>query len=325
MNKTKRLFFAIILLLLAPSLCLAQSVIGSGVIGDGGKPITHSGGGGGGYTGPGDQVSGALVWYGMRAYSSAIAAAATQKLIKIINIATSETCDVIVATNGGFGNVANCSGSSNGLTPTAFCALSSSSCNIVTWYDQSGHGVDVTQATANERASLLISCLNSLPCANFQNGQTDFYTSATNIGTSAQPFTMTSVAIRNNSFSTEQDTIAVTSTPVVLGFSSTTGLGDIYGGSTATFTASNSAWHVIQGIFNGASSIANVDNTQTTGLSAGTNTVTANPVIFGQNNFSNFFLGEMVEGGIWGGGFTTGQQTNMCHNAFTYWATSTSC
>jgi hypothetical protein len=83
---------------------------------------------GGSYTGPGDIVSGATSWYGLRAYSAAIAAAATQKLINIRNIATSETCDVIVATNGGFGNVANCSGSSSGDTVAVFCAESSSSC-----------------------------------------------------------------------------------------------------------------------------------------------------------------------------------------------------
>lgn len=131
-------------------------------------PVTVTGGS---YSGPGDVVTGASLFYGLRAYNSTIAAAATAKLIKVRNTSTSETCDVIVATSGGFGNVANCSGSSNGDTVAVFCALSGGSCTVATWYDQIAT-YNVTQATTANQPSLMLSgCLGTSPCIVY-NGST---------------------------------------------------------------------------------------------------------------------------------------------------------
>src|SRR5689334_16928212 len=87
------------------------------------------------YTGPGDIVASAKAWFGLRAYSAAVAAAGTQKVVNLRNTGTSETCDVLIATNGGLATtVSNCSGSSSGTALSTFCGT----CAATKLYDQSG-------------------------------------------------------------------------------------------------------------------------------------------------------------------------------------------
>lgn len=100
------------------------------------------------YTGPGDIVAGWKAWYGLRAFSAAVAATGTQKSGNVRNGTTAETCDILIATSGLLGLTANCSGSSSGETPSAFCT--SGSCFITEWYDQTGNGNNVSQATAGD-------------------------------------------------------------------------------------------------------------------------------------------------------------------------------
>lgn len=77
-------------------------------------------GGGGGYTGPGDIVSGASMWFGVRAYNAAYATA-NSKLINVERQSDSSTCDILAATGGGTGVTGNCSTSgNNGLTAQAY-------------------------------------------------------------------------------------------------------------------------------------------------------------------------------------------------------------
>lgn len=52
------------------------------------------------YTGPGDIVSGATVWYGLRAYTVAIAAAGTQSIVDLRRASDNATCTAKIATNG---------------------------------------------------------------------------------------------------------------------------------------------------------------------------------------------------------------------------------
>jgi hypothetical protein len=89
--------------------------------------------------------------------------------------------------------------------------------------------------------------------------------------------------------------------------------------------ASQSAWHAMNAVTNGASSVSNVDGTETTGnvLSANgfSNTILELGRVDGWGNLT----GMETEGGFWPGSFSFGQRTSMCHNQFTYWGTSTSC
>lgn len=109
---------ALVLALLAPLTALAQGGIGPG------PGTVHSTGGGGGYTGPGDVVAGATAWYGLRAYSAAVAATGTQKAVKIRRASDDHLCDVLIATSGLLGNTANCgTGGDNGQSVAAFSVV----------------------------------------------------------------------------------------------------------------------------------------------------------------------------------------------------------
>lgn len=52
------------------------------------------------YTGPGDVVSGASAWFGLRAYSAAVAATGTQKAVKIRRSSDDTEQDILITTAG---------------------------------------------------------------------------------------------------------------------------------------------------------------------------------------------------------------------------------
>lgn len=72
------------------------------------------------FSGVGDIVSGAQFYGGLRAYTSAIACAGTQKLVQVKRVSDNATADVVVAANGGLGNTANATAGSNGISPFAW-------------------------------------------------------------------------------------------------------------------------------------------------------------------------------------------------------------
>ena len=91
-----------------------------------------------------------------------------------------------------------------------------------------------------------------------------------------------------------------------------------------TASANDNAWHAIQGVFNGGTSALSIDGIRTTGGVYGTATSTS--INIGNNPSQNVGLtGHIGEAGLWPSGFSTTQQSNMCHNQYTYWGTSTSC
>jgi hypothetical protein len=85
-----------------------------------------------GYVGPGDVVSGATGWYGLRAYSAAYAAA-QGKAVNLRRASDNTQCDFDVATTGALGNSdAGCS-LGGGLTLAAFAAQdATATCTIAT-------------------------------------------------------------------------------------------------------------------------------------------------------------------------------------------------
>ena len=298
---------------------------GGGTSVGGGSEITNPGSAAPTYTGPIDIVASPTALYALRAGSAAIAAAATQQLINIRNTATSETCDVIVATNGGFGNVANCSASSSGDTVAVFCAESSGSCAVTEVYDQSGNGNVATQGTAADQPALTLNCINTtLPCMTFSGSSQGLGNSGITI---AQPYTLAAVSARTGGF-TSQVAIGWSTSSGILGYNSTTGVGFIFAGTVVNETVSNTSVHSLVGVYNGnGSSVFSVDGTASTGLSPGTGTFGIGFGLGCSNATcsSKYLTGTIMEFGAWAAAFTSTQYGNMCHNQYTYWATSTSC
>lgn len=273
--------------------------------------------GGASYTGPGDVVSGATAWYGLRAYTAAIAAAATQKLINIRNIATSETCDVIVATNGGFGNVANCSGSSSGDTVAVFCAESSSSCAVTEAYDQTGNGINATQATAADQPALTLSCVGSLPCMT-GTGSAHGWLSSSAMTSITQPDTISVVA----KFTATNQTYVFTTNNGNQFLSHFTSANKYYcyaGATGLTPTVPDNVLNAVNWTVNNTSSVCNVNGTENSGTSGSAVTGTFITLMASSNAGAASMVGSFYDGGIWASSFTSTQRTNVCENQQAYW------
>lgn len=274
------------------------------------------------FTGLIDIVASPTALYSLRAGSAAIAAAATQKLINIRNTATSETCDVIVATNGGFGNVANCSGASSGDTVAVFCAESSGTCAVTEAYDQTGNGNQATQATAADQPALTLSCSGALPCMTFAGSPQVLIANITSV---AQPTSYSVVTARTSNFTSFEELVGTNGQQRV-GWSATSGDGEIYAGTAVDEPASNTAIHNFQVVFSGSSSVFTVDATQTGSLNPNTAASGTTLGIGANSGAFQYLTGTVFEAGLWQNTTFTGtQMTNLCHNQYTYWGTSTSC
>ncbi len=74
-----------------------------------------------GYQGAGDVASSWQTWFGLRAFSSAVAVTGTTVALNIKRLSDNHTCDVLIATTGGLGNTTNCStGTDNGQAVSSF-------------------------------------------------------------------------------------------------------------------------------------------------------------------------------------------------------------
>lgn len=278
------------------------------------------GSGGGGYTGPGDVVSGASAWWGLRCYNNAY----NGNLADITNSATGSTTGTRLQCSTGNVITALVSGSActfvTGNACSSLATTCATACNVRELYDQSGNTNHLVQSGNSARPAFTQNCLNTtLPCMTF--------TTASNLSDStamsvAQPNTISMVIDRTAAAFTDYLTANGDNTGMIAPSSANTiELYNAASGASSGVTVSDNAWHAIQGIANGAGSSIQVDATPNTGLSVGTTAFGAGGPDFGQNGFT----GKAAEFGIWPIGFSGTQQTNMCHNQFTYWATSTSC
>lgn len=267
-------------------------------------------GGGGGYTGPGDVVASATAWYGFRAYNSADRG---NRLLNVCNVADAACADLSSDASTGALVISTIGGSS--------CAVVT--CTIKTAYDRSGNTRDATQATIGARPTLTVSCVNGLPCAacSAAASQTLVATAATSI---AQPWTVSAVA--NHGDTVNQRWVMAKSGTWAVGWGTADPAAGMYAGVGITdgSNAADGSWHALQYVANGAASVVNVNDTKTT-VSPGTNTLSNNYGICSDGAGGGFITATITEAGIWPSGFSSANQTAMCHNQFAYWGTSVSC
>ncbi len=272
------------------------------------------------YTGPGDVVSGAKAWWGLRAYS---AATAGNKIANVCTtIATVDTC-VDMFSSATTGNMVILT--IGGLT----CDNSVVLCNIKTLYDQSGTSCagstacDITQATAAKRAALTISCLGGLPCMTFVAASQQEMARVSGSGTLSlsQPITLSTVATAT-SFPTATGSVFVQDNGSVRGtyfrFSNTPGI-ELNAGSAFTASAAASTIHAVQAVSNNASSVLYVDGSQSTGTDGTGVLNSGDSMQVGNDQFNDFLQGKIFELGIWSSGFSTPNQSSMNSNQHAYW------
>lgn len=233
------------------------------------------------YVGPGDIASGAEAAYSLRAYNAAYATG-SNKAINVRRATDNATLDILILANGSL-DVA-----------TAAAFLSGTTGYLTTWYDQSGNGFHATQATAGAQPQLVLNYSGALPAILFSGAQILEYHFITNI---VQPFTYSWVAARTGAIGSYGDVLASVSF-IQTGFNNGPNAVFMYATSAApSVAATDGVLHSVQNVFNGASSVLNVDGSATT-ESPGTSQ-TSNVIDIGGNESGNFLTGVVLEGIVW--------------------------
>jgi hypothetical protein len=275
--------------------------------------VFTAGGGGGPYVGPGDVVSGARMWWGLRAYS---AATAGTKIANICN--ASAICADINSTASGDFDIATAQGG------TLNCGGAGGTCTIKTFYDQTA-GNNCTAATCDitdnfssaNRPTLVFNCIGTKVCLSY-NGTANSLATQTAVTSISQPVTFSGIA---NSTNTGAQQALVTTNgggSAQVGYrNSANNQVFSYAGSVLAATASDGSFHALQAVFNGGSSDINVDGTQNTGT-AGTNVATGSGYL-GSAGATQFLNGKVTEAGTWPIGFSSTQSSNMSSNQHSYW------
>jgi hypothetical protein len=263
------------------------------------------------YIGPGDVVSGATEFYGLRAYNKAYATG-TNNAITIRRTSDSTSTNILILATGAL-DVA---------TATTFCA--STTCFASAMYGQIS-GKIVTQATTSAQPQLIFNCLNtSLPCLALTSASSQQLTTSSFV-TSAQPNTLSFVAERNGNTGVTNSVIGAFNASQG-GYGAAANQAFIFAGSQPTVTAADNALHAVQGVLNGASSSLNVDGTLTGSLSVGSNSIQPPLAIGSSGNNGNYLQGLFAEAIVYEGvAMTSGNQTALCHNQRLYYGLGGSC
>jgi hypothetical protein len=335
------------------------------------------------YTGPGDVVSGATAWYGLRAYNAAYAATPGLS-VNVRRASDNVACDFLVASSGGFGvttatcnsstqggvsygtfvgsdgtasctlagTAAACTGASGtvhvndvvtgtGLTqpcivasasniaPTIEIAGTTNSCGTVSvavtftfqvagfiteWYDQSGNGANVSQATAGTQVQFVPNNGNNIPGATSSGSK--YYTQT--IAALAQPLTISAIVERTAGFSSAATFFGLGNG---CGFANSANTATCFFGTTRNATAADSALHSLTFAISAGSTAYYVDGVSSSPGSPGTNSLTANWQIFAQASGVQSLTGYLDEAGVWPVLFNSTQAGNMHTNQSAYYGT----
>lgn len=293
------------------ALCgIAHAQLSGGVGGFPGPGTVHSSAA---YTGPGDVVSGAFGWWGLRAYN--LAQVGT-KVANICNSGDANCADVNSLSNGDF-DVATATGS-----PLS-CGGAGGTCTVKILYDQTGANAcggsacDLnTSTSAATRPTLTFNCIGTKPCMTF-NGSSQFLRSSGSVTAKAQPNTLSAVAQTTNTGANRHIIGHVSGAANQLGYPTTNNTAQVYAGSNVTATASAGSYHALQGVQNGASCDINVDGASSTG-NCGTQDFSGQ-VFMGQIFSSQWMSGQVLEVGAWNIAFNGTQSSNMSSNQHSYW------
>jgi hypothetical protein len=258
------------------------------------------------YTGPGNVVSGAVFWGGLRAYSAL----------------TVGTNAIRLRESGGnteqdFATIAG-----GGLNLSAISAFKAANQVFVTkLYDQTGNGIDLVQATAANQPEFQLGIIGSLPSIAFVRANNTVL-SISNAGTIIQPFTVGAVAERTGSFGV-YNTILAGQPGCEFDFRiSANTLAQFTNSAEVTLSSvADSAFHAMAFIANGASSVISADGATGTSGNSGTTNLTSNNSL----NMGGITVGTQVldgfisEIGVWPVALTAGNISDLNSNQHTYW------
>jgi hypothetical protein len=257
------------------------------------------------YVGPGDIVSNARAWWGLRAYSGASIGSNAVRLRE--DGGNTEQDFVTVSPDGGLDLVAIATfKGANNLFVTKL-------------YDQTGNGLHAEQTGSAAQPAFTLAGLGALPILHCDpTGGADHLDVGTTI-TQASPYTFSWIFKRTGSFLTQNNSV-IGAGSVQHGWGTTADMIFMYDGTYASVTGvSNPAYHAVQTVSNTASSDINIDGTANP-ISQGGGALTGLTLaIFGNTGGGNLSEGDGLEGGLWSGAFSPAQSASMSANQHAYW------
>jgi hypothetical protein len=285
-------------------------------------PGSPAASGGGGYTGPGDVVSGASFWAGLRAYNLAYATA-NGNLADIVDTATGAASCTIKAKTNGDADLSSLLCVGGTVSVTTFCTVTHpSGCSVTKLYDQiSTH--DLVQTTLAVMPQLVLGSVTGLgstrPALSFTAANSPVLQSLASL-TVAQPL-FTSHAAKN--VATGGQASFLFDGASLQGGYDHGGSDNFFlfsGASVVSATVTDSAWHALENTYNNASSEILVDGVSTTG-SLGNSTGFNGLVSLGPTG-PQALGGNVVELGIWPPAAATSFAANkatLSSNKHSYW------
>lgn len=265
------------------------------------------------FTGPADIVASPLMWFGLRAMSTADRG---NRLVNVCIPADATCADLSSDATTGALVISSIGGSS--------CSVVT--CTVKTLYDRvgtycGGSACNLTQPTIGLRPVLVVSCLSSLPCMQYTAAASGGLQTSGNLPGQGQPYTFSSVGNRTGNTS-GFNTLVTVNGQISAGWANSTNTVYMYANmSLPTVTANDNTTHAMQMIYNdAATSSIYLDGANTTMTLGATTSMGAFPLEMGKNNAASQFLtGNIFEFGMWGSAFNGTQQSNMNGNQHTYW------
>jgi hypothetical protein len=260
------------------------------------------------YTGPGDVVAGAKAWYGIRAYSGASIGG---NALQLRRQSDSTLQNIVTVSGGGLDTTTINTFSTNGTDPLF----------VAKWYDQTGNGLDLIQATAANQCAFALSVLGAFPA--LQSSSAQALATAGNF-TQAQPLTISTVV--NSAGTTDKMLILPPTTGNLQVRQNNPSAGNLLlyadNAISNSMAFSNSAWHALQAIFDSTGSPGGYVDGSFTAVAMGAQAWSAETICAMNNAASGGTLpwvGSCLELGIWSGAFSSGQQSSMNSNQHTYY------
>lgn len=247
------------------------------------------------YAGPGDQVTGALGWWGLRAYNAAYATGSQPALDLDNNAGSTVTINIL----------------STGFLDTVTAAPLVGTHRVSKLYDQTGNGRHLLQATHVVRPALDVS---GTPFILWDSLRDDSLATSGTI-TQAQPLSYSMVVQRVTNFTTQQTIIGGASSAQgqTLFASSTDTMAMYSGSSVPTFAATDAAFHAVQTVFdNAVQSIGYVDGTSTNVSLSASGGLSVDTIKIG--NISGKPDLRLREVGLWAVAFNGTQMLNLNTN-----------
>jgi hypothetical protein len=259
----------------------------------------------GAYSGPGN-ITTFVAWWGLRAYS---AAAIGGSAVDVYGSTTATTFTFVTKAGGGLELSAG--------GAAAFLSGNTGAGNMLVQklYDQTGNGHHIT-ITGAASPIFAPSVLGSFPVVRFTTGTGKKLQTASGISQS-QPWTTSSVinitsagAVANLMSDSTNYGFYLTSTPTLRVNVST---------HVDSATMSTGTWYPVLGVFNGASSVNRVVNTEVTGTVSSTSMTGSHTLSVGSDDFGQDYHGDMMEIGFTATAESSGNRASLISNQQAFW------